>query len=377
MILLKRIRPLIVKEFRQIRRDKRSLGVLLVLPAFLVMLIGYALNFDVKHIAIAVLDQEQSQASREFASAFSNSEYFHWKYSVENYRSVEELLDGGDALVAIVIPSDFSRQAATRTAVAVQVLVDGSNANAATTAISYIEIISQSYSSRLAVKALARVGRKPVIPIEIRPIICYNPSLVSAKFLIPGMIGFILMITGVVSTSLSIVKEKERGTLEQIQMSPLRTVEIILGKTVPYLVIAILASVFVVLSGYFAFDVAIRGSIFWLYAAIIIFLIGALGQGLLISAIAQTQQVAFIASIFSSLLPTFLLSGFVFPVKSMPITLQVISNAAPAKFFLVIVRSIMLKGVGPEAFWDQLLYLALFAASVVTISAIILRKANA
>lgn len=367
--MVKRIRPLVVKEFRQIRRDKRSLGVLLVLPAFLVILIGYALNFDVKHIAVAVLDQERSQDSRRLVDHLTNSEYFTRAFMVGRSDQVDELLDGGSALVGLIIPPDFSRRLSVGGEAKVQVLIDGSNANTATTAAGYIQLVLQSFSEDVGMKALLRTGKDPYVPMDIRPTIWYNPTLASAKFLIPGMIGFILMITGVVSTSLSLVREKERGTMEQMQISPLRTIEIILGKTIPYLIVALVSSVLVVLVGIVAFDVAVKGSFLWLYLSIIIFLVGALGQGLLISAIAETQQVAFIMSVFSSLLPTFLLSGFVFPVRSMPVALQIISNVTPAKFFLVIVRDVILKGVGPEVFWDQLLYLTLFCVVILAISA--------
>jgi ABC-2 type transport system permease protein len=173
---------------------------------------------------------------------------------------------------------------------------------------------------------------------------------------------------------LSVVREKERGTLEQMMISPLHTWEIILGKTIPYLLIALAASVFILLIGFIVFDVAVRGSFFWLYVGIILFLLGALGQGLLISSIAETTQVAFMVSVLSSLLPTFLLSGFVFPIRSMPVALQVISNIVPAKFFLIVVRSVILKGAGPGAFWDQLVFLAIFALVTLSVSSIRLLK---
>lgn len=365
-MIVKRIRPIVTKEFRQIRRDKRSLGTLLVLPAFLVFLIGFAVNFDVKHISVAVFDQQKNQSSREFVRSFSNSEYFNLNYSVETYREIDELLNEGKALIAIVIPMNFSRQLESGNDVAIQVLVDGSNANTATTAISYVGSIVQTYSSKLAAKVMARRGREIYTPIDLRPKIWYNPELVTAKFLVPGLIGFILMIIAVVSTSLSVVREKERGTMDQLMISPLSTFEIIIGKTIPYLIIALVASVLVLLVGFVFFDVAVRGSLFWLYVGIFVFLLAALGQGLLISTISQTQQVAFMISVFSSLLPAFLLSGFVFPIRSMPVALQVISNLTPPKFFLIVVRSVILKGVGPAAFWDQLVYMMIFA--VVTLS---------
>jgi ABC-2 type transport system permease protein len=376
-MIIKRIRPVVVKEFRQIRRDPRSLVVLLVFPGLLVLFIGYALNFDVKHISFAVFDQDKTARSREFIRSFSNTEYFDFNYAVESYREVDVLLDRGKALVGVVIPTNFSKELLAGRDATVQLLVDGANSNTATSAISYASSIIQGYSTRLASKVLARSGREIYQPIDFRPRIWYNPELLTAKFLVPGLIGFFLMLSAVISTSLSVVREKEKGTMEQIMVSPLRTIEVTLGKTIAYLVIALFSSVFVLIVGFVFFDIAVRGSLFWLYVGILLFLIGGLGQGLLISTIAETQQVAFMISVFSALLPAFLLSGFVFPIRSMPIVLQVISNVMPVKFFLVIVRSVILKGAGPSAFWDQLIFLAVFAAVMITISSVrLLKKAD-
>ena len=374
---IRRILPIVRKEFLQIWRDKRSFTVLLLFPGILIFVIGYALNFDVKHISMAVFDRDKSSTSRGFIRNFSNTEYFDINYVVNDYSSIDELLNKGDARVALIIPEDFSGAILAGKETSVQVLVDGSNANTATTAIAYIQVIIQTYSTNLVMNVLKRAGREFNMPIDLRPKIWYNPELSTAKFLIPGLIGFILMISAVISTSLSVVREKERGTMEQMMVSSLTTLEIIIGKTVSYLIIALAASAFVLIVGFLAFDIAIRGSILWLYVGIMIFLIGGLGQGLLISTITNTQQVAFLVSVFSSLLPTFLLSGFVFPIRSMPLFLQVLTNITPAKFFLVVVRSEILKGTGPSAYWDQLIYMAIFSAIMIGFSAVrLLKKAK-
>lgn len=374
---IQRIIPIVKKEFLQIVRDKRSFTVLLLFPAILIFVIGYALNFDVKHISLAIYDRDKTSTSRDFIHNFSNTEYFDINYIIDDYKYVDDLLNRGSALVVLVIPEDFSDAILAGKETSVQVLVDGSNANTATTAIAYIQVIVQTYSINLITDVLNRVGYNFYIPVDFRPKIWYNPELSSAKFLIPGLIGFILMISAIISTSLSVVREKERGTMEQMMVSSLTTLEIIVGKTVTYLIIALVASSFVLLVGFLAFDVAIRGSIFWLYFGILIFLLGGLGQGLLISTITNTQQVAFMISVFSSILPTFLLSGFVFPINSMPVFLQVLSNITPAKFFLVVVRSEILKGTGPSAYWDQLIYLILFSAIMIGLSALrLLKKAK-
>ncbi|HEY4644088.1 MAG TPA: ABC transporter permease, partial [Bacteroidota bacterium] len=224
------------------------------------------------------------------------------------------------------------------------------------------------YSQRILDEAMVLNGRNRYVPVDFQPRVWYNPDLISSKFLVPGLIGFILVLTAVVSTSLTVVREKERGTMEQIMVSPLRPVELILGKTIPYMIISLLASTLILLLGYLLFDIQILGSILLLYVAIFLLLLGALGQGLLISTVTDSQQVAFMVSVFSSLLPSFLLSGFVFPISSMPIVLQILSNVAITKFFLVAERGIILKGVGLSAVWDQLLSMAVFAFIVLTIS---------
>lgn len=368
--MLRRVKPIIVKEFRQISRDRRSLGVLLVLPAFLVFLIGYALNFDVKHVPVAVFDQDNTQTSREFVRSFATSEYFDLRQNVRSYGEIDRLLGGGDASLAIVIPPGFSQDLLAGRDAPAQIIVDGSNGNTATTVLGYASVVVQNYSTRVAARALERVGRELYQPIDLRTSVWYNPELSTAKFLIPGMIGFILMITGVVSTSLSVVREKERGTMEQLMLSPLHTFEVILGKTLPYLAIALAASALILVISVLVFDVSVQGSLFWLFAGIGLFLLCALGQGIAISAVAQTQQVAFIVSVFSSLLPTFLLSGFIFPISSMPLPLQILSNLAPAKYFLIIARSIILKGTGPGAYWEQFVFLGIFAVGTLALSAV-------
>jgi ABC-2 type transport system permease protein len=224
------------------------------------------------------------------------------------------------------------------------------------------------HSSGIVAEGLWRRGRTAAAPLDLRPRIWYNPDLQSSRFLVPGLIGFILVLTAVISTSLTVVREKERGTMEQIMVSPLKPAHVILGKTIPYLLISLLAATAILILGYFLFDIEVRGSLVLLYAAILTIILGALGQGLLVSTVTDSQQVAFLLSVFSSLLPSFLLSGFVFPVSSMPVVLQVLSNVAVNKFFLVALRGIMLKGAGLDAVWPQFLYMAIFAAVTLGIS---------
>lgn len=368
------ILPIIKKEFRQIRRDKRALGILIFIPAFLLVLVGYALNFDVKHLSVAILDQDNSSLSRDFVSSFTQSEYLNQGPRLSSIREIDRVLEDESAHLVVVIPKSFSKELSLGREVPVQIIIDGSNSNTASIAAGYISLAVEEFSRKLLFEWYERKGVEVVTPIDLRPQLWYNPDLKTERFLIPGLFGLILMIMTVVSTSLSIVKEKESGTLEQLMTSPLRARELFLGKMIPYLAIGLIASSIILIASTLLFEVNVQGNLLLLYGSIILFLLAGLGQGLLVSTIAQTQQVAFLVSILSSLLPAFLLSGFIFPIDSMPIALQVLSNLMPTKFFLIIVRSIMIKGVGFLAVWEQFLYLSLFILIVLSMSMAKLRR---
>ena len=369
------ILPIARKEFRQIRRDKRALGLLLVIPAIMLVMFGYALNFDVKHSAIAVDDEGNTKTSREFIQLFFSSEYFDYAFQIRDSREMNTLLDNGTVAGAIVIPRDFSDNLAAGNEAPIQIIVDGSNANTATTILGYISAIVQQYSQGVVMKSFSRTGGHQIVdPIDLQPRIWYNPELRSAKFLVPGLIAFILTIAAVVSTSLAVVREWETGTVEQIIVSPVKPAELILGKIVPYTVIALISTVTILLAGYILFDVAIKGSFVWLFIVTLVFLIGSLGLGLLISSIAGTQQVAFMIAVLATMLPTFILSGFVFPIRNMPPVIQAVTYLIPARYFLVALRSIILKGVGPSAFWDQFLYLIGYAVLALVASSARMKK---
>lgn len=368
------IGPVVRKEFRQIRRDKRALGILIFIPAVLLILVGYALNFDVKHLRLAVYDEDNSRTSREFINSFVHSEYFEYAYQARSKIELDRVLNDGTAHLAMVIPRTFSHELYSGGQPTVQVILDGSNNNTAAVASGYVAAGIQDFSRKILAEWLERRGRSFTVPIDVRPKLWYNPDLKTARYLVPGLFGLILMIVTVISTSLSVVREKELGTMEQLKTSPLKSYEIIIGKAIPYVFIALIAATLIMSLGALLFDVRIQGSIPLLYLAIFVFLLGGLGQGLLISSIANSQQVAFFVSVFSSLLPSFLLSGFIFPIKSMPLFLQVISNVQSTKFFLVVVRSIILKGVGIAVVWDQFVYLLIFAALTIGISSVRLQR---
>ena len=371
---LRPLRPIIVKELRQVRRDPTSLGMLLVLPAAIIILVGYALNFDVKHTAMVIFDQDRTPGSRAFLDKFRHTEYFDERTDARTYGDIEELFLRGRAKIAIVVPVAFASRLAAGEEVHVQILVDGSDANTAGQAVATATRLSADYATRLVADAFALRGRSLPVPIDFQPRIWYNPDLISSKFLVPGLIGFIIVLTAVISTSLTVVREKERGTMEQLMVSPLRPLEIILGKTIPYLGISLIAASAILVLGYLLFGVEVRGSLLFLYGAITMIILGGLGQGLLISTVTDSQQVAFMISVFSSLLPSFLLSGFIFPIATMPLFLQVVSNLAVNKFFLIVVRSVMLKGASFTAVWQPFASMAAFAALTLGLSALRMRK---
>jgi ABC-2 type transport system permease protein len=361
------------KELRQIRRDSRTLLILAFVPAFFLLLYGYALNFDIRHIALAVEDRDGTPESRSVVSAFVNSSYFDLVAAVYSPREAERLLDRNDARAVLVIPEGFARSVQRRETASLQVIINGDNANTATTVMGYALSILRGVSSSIGTDVGAEVS--PAIVAE--PRIWYNPELRSTLFLVPGLIAYIAMITAVASTALSIVREKEVGTMEQVQMAPIGTFSFIVGKTIPYFVISLGSAMLVILASMALFGLPMRGDWVGLLVALSLFLIGALATGLLISTLSNTQQVAFQIALLVSLLPTLLLSGFIFPIASMPRTLQVITTVVPARYFLVALRGIVLKGAPLSHLIGPLVALAIYAAAMLSLSSIRLAKSRA
>ncbi len=369
--------PVIRKELRQIRRDSRSLVFMVFLPAFLLLMFGFALNFDVKHIPLAVVDQDGSRASRELADKFAATEYFDIKTRLDRPGDVDGLMARDKIRAALVIPEGFSEDLLAGRSPSVQFLVDGANAMSGTTAAGYAASILQSYSQRITLAGLARRGAGGLtFPLKTDVRVWYNPELRSAKFLVPGLMAFILMVILTTSTAFSIVREKERGTMEQLRVSPLPSVALIVGKLVPYVLISLASAHLVLGLGWVLFGVAVKGSYLLLLLAMVLFLVAGLAQGILISAFTETQQVAFLLSILTTILPTFILSGFVFPVRNMPVVIQAVTYLIPAKYFLVALRATIIKGAGLPAFWEQMLMLAAFAGLTLALSVAMLRRGD-
>jgi ABC-2 type transport system permease protein len=370
------------KEMRQIGRDRRTLLILLFVPAFFLLVYGYALNFDIRHVRIAVMDNDRSTASRDVISSFVNSGYFDLYGEVMNDAEISRVIDRNEVRAVLVIPTRFGSDVASGHPTSVQFIVNGDNANTATTVVGYARGLLSATSARYEMQArllsppcLAQAcgdGAGPLVTVE--PRVFYNPELRSTLFLVPGLIAYIAMLTAVVSTALSIVREKEVGTMEQVRMSPLGPLPYILGKTAPYFLVSLVSAMSIVVAAMVLFDMPMRGSWAVLLGVVSLFLVGALGFGLLISSIAETQQVAFQLALLTSFLPTLMLSGFIFPISSMPEFLQLVTHIVPARYFLVALRGVVLKGVGPEMFWTDLVALGVFAVVILGLASLRLRR---
>jgi ABC-2 type transport system permease protein len=359
------------KEFRQILRDRRTLTILLFVPAFFLLLFGYALNFDIKHVKLAVEDRDHSVESRELVAAFLNSGYFDLALTVRSPEELRRAMDTNAARAALVIPENTGRAILRGQPAPVQVVINGDNANTAATVLGYVMTIVQTVSSNLVVE---RMGLTLTPPVKVEPRIWFNPELKSALFLVPGLIGFIGMITGTISTALSVVREKERGTWEQVRMAPINTVSYVVGKTLPYLGLSLVSAMAIMFASMLLFELPMRGSWGSLLLIATLFLLGAVATGLLVSTISDSQLVAFQVALILAFLPTFLLSGFIFPIQNMPKPIQIITNVVPARYFLVALRGIVLKGVGLATVWRDVLALAVYATVVLGLASVRLAK---
>ena len=352
--MIRRTLAIAIKEVLHLRRDPRTALTLLGMPVVLLFVFGFALSFDVQHIRLLVVDRDGSRAAREVTEAFLQSGSFDLIAHTRDDRALNSLFDNGRAQAALLIPADYGRDLASRRPTSLQFVLDGSDAQMATKILAYARQIVASVTVGPPVPG-AGAGWFP------QPRVWYNPELSSARFLVPGLVAFILMITSVIATALSVVREKERGTMDSLRATPLFAPELLLGKTLPYLVLASVSAAGSLALAWALFEVPLRGSLGWLTVVTVLFLLGGLGQGLFVSTVAESQQVAFQLGLLSTMLPTLLLSGFIFPISSMPTALQWLTRLIPARYFLVALREIVLKGVGFEVWWPQALALLLYA----------------
>jgi drug efflux transport system permease protein len=372
---LLRLRAMARKEFIQIYRDPRSLGMAIAMPIMLLLLFGYALALDVDNVPLAVWDQEGTPVSRELVSRFAASRFFSLRKYAANYRELEEAIDSRRALMALVIPRGFSGRVESGRPAEVQLIVDGSDANTATLAIGYADAIALAYSQDLTIRALRRssgVTLRP--PLDLRPRVWFNADLESRNFIIPGLIAVIMMIIAALLTSLTVAREWERGTMEQLISTPVKAPELVLGKLLPYFAIGLFDLVVAVAMGKFLFRVPMRGNPVLLFAMAAIFLAGALALGLLISIVTKNQLLANQAGIFLTFLPAFLLSGFMFAINNMPEAIQLVTYVIPARYFIALLKGIYLKGVGLRILIGDAFLLTLFAVAMVVLANLKFKK---
>ncbi|HOF40527.1 MAG TPA: ABC transporter permease [Candidatus Hydrogenedentes bacterium] len=363
------------KEFIHVLRDPRSLGMAVAIPMLLLLLFGYALTLDVDRVPTVAWDQSQTPASRELIARFEGSAYFTLVDYATNYSDLERAIDSSRALAALVIPTDFARLIESGHEAPVQLIVDGSDSNTASIAIGYAENVVQGYSQSVTLAQLGRKGGRAVqAPLEIRPRVWFNADMESRNYIIPGLIAVIMMVIAALLTSLTVAREWERGTMEQLISTPVKGPELIVGKLLPYFIIGMFDVLLAVLMGEFLFQVPLRGNVALLFAMAAIFLVGALSMGMVISIVTKSQLLASQLAMVATFLPSFLLSGFMYAIGNMPRPIQLLTHLIPARYFVNLLKGIYLKGVGLEVLAGEAGLLALFGIVMLGLSVVKFKK---
>ena len=372
---LRRLKAVAKKEFLHVMRDPRSLMMGIGMPMLLLFLFGYALTLDVDRVPLVVWDQAGTAQSREFVSRFSGSRYFDLRQYASGYRDIEQAVDRREALIALVIPPDFDRLLSQGERAPVQTVLDGSDPTTATIALGYAEATAGQFSRDIVLKQTRRDGVEPRIPsLELKPRVWFNTDMVSRNFIFPGLIAVVMMIMAAILTSLCMAREWETGTMEQLIATPVSPLELIFGKLAPYFCIGVLDLILCVCVGEFVFDVPLRGSLGLLGWLAMLFLFGALSFGILLSIITKSQLLASQLAIVTTVLPAFLLSGFIFPIENMPLPIQTVTRLISARYFVFILRGIYLKDVGLAVLWPEALFLVVFGTVVLAVAVLKFKK---
>jgi len=364
-----RLAGVIRKEVRQFRRDARSLVLAFVLPIVLLVFFGYAITWDVNHIRMAVVDQDHGRSARTLVDAFRAARRFDIVAHPARTAEIGPLLDRSAVQIALVIPPDFSQDLGAGRTARLQAIVDGSDANTATIAIGYLQALLQQYGATILLQT-----RRVTLPVEARTRVWFNEELSSSNMIVPGLVVLIMMIIAGLITSLTIAREWERGTMEQLAATPVTGLEIVIGKLVPFLVIGMVDVAATSLVGVLLFHVPFRGNALFLAVPTFLFLVGTLGLGLAISAVSRTQLLATQIGMLATFLPGLLLSGFMYPIDNMPAPLRVLTLFVPARYFLVVVRGVFLKGVGPDVLWPDVLLMLVYAVALLALALRAFRK---
>jgi ABC-2 type transport system permease protein len=372
---MNRIGVIVRKEFQQMRRDFRMMRLVFAAPVLQLLVLGYAATMDVREIPTVICDLDRSAESRRFLGEFFQSGYFTAKAQVDSLDAVDRYLDDGEASIALLVPRDFGDQLAGSGTAGMAVIVDGSDSNVAVTALNYASQIVGTYSERIIMRRLERSGTqfRPVTS-RVQARVWYNPELKSRDFMVPGILAQLLMLMTMMLTSLAIVKEKERGTLEQLIVTPVTPVQLILGKLIPFILIGFIDIALVVLTARLLFGIRVRGSVALLFGLSGVFLLSTLGLGLFISSISRNQQQAMMTAIFFVMMPMIMLSGFVFPIENMPKLIQFFTYLLPLRYYFVIIRGLFLKGSTLAELWDQAAILLVFGIAILGLAAQRFRK---
>lgn len=376
---MKRIGVLIRKEFLQVRRDRRMLPIIFVSPILQLLLLGYAANLDVREVPLMVCDLDRTVESRSVVESIFAAGYFVPAGSVHDYRQIEGRIDSGVAQLCVVIPRGFGASLYRQEKGAIQVLVDGADANSAGIALGYVMSILQNRVQEVGSRVRIVPGTGPLDRGALRGVVAktrvwFNPDLRSRNYFVPGILALLLMVLTILLTSLAVVKEKERGTLEQLSVTPIKKWEFILGKLIPFAIIGFIDVLLVLAAARFLFGLKPAGNPLLLLGFSCLFLLSTLGLGLLVSTLVRNQQQAMMSSVFFVLMPMLFLSGFIFPIETMPPLIQGVSYLLPLRYYFVIIRGIFLKGAGIEALWDQALVLLGIGVGILFLSAARFRK---
>jgi ABC-2 type transport system permease protein len=372
---LRRLWAIARKETLHVRRDPRSLGLAVGIPMLMLLMFGYALTLDVDQVPLVVWDQSGTPASRELLTQFTGSHYFAFRGTIANRRELERAIDARTALLALVIPPDFAPKLAAGRTAPVQAIIDGSDSNTAAIVLGYAQAVTLSFNQTIQLAEVRRMsGTVTAPPLDLRPRVWFNADLESKNFIIPGLIAVIMGLIAALLTSLTIAREWERGTMEQLISTPVKPAEVIIGKLTPYFVIGMFDVLIAVLMAVFLFHVPLRGSVPLLFAMAALFIVGTLSQGILISTLARQQLLASQFAMVSTFLPAFLLSGFMFAIANMPVPVQIITYIIPARYFVALVKGIYQRGVGLETLWTDAVFLVAFAAVVLGLAIVKFRK---
>ena len=369
---MKSIIEFIKKEFLQFKRDPRMFALILIAPVIQLTFLGFAANLDVRLVRTIVFDQDRSVTSRDFIERFTSSGYFEIENYVNSYDEITKEIDKGNIILALVIPIDFEKNIYNRRTASVQALFNGSDGNTAGIVAGYAQNIVSEYSQKIILDFVNKSGQKISISSSISPEIrvWYNPELKTRNFMVPGIFGLLLSLITLILTSLAVVKEKEIGTMEQLIVTPLKPYQIIIGKLVPFVVLSFVAVLIILAAMYFIFAIPVKGELWFLFFSAFLYILSTLGMGLFVSTISKTQQQAMMISIFGLMMPMIFLSGFAFPIENMPQSIQYLSYVVPLRYFIEIIRGVVLKGLGFTDFWLNAVILLAMGVTILLLSSL-------